>query len=229
MNFLSHYYFDRNTIDPNLVLGAVLPDLVKNANKTWNLHPEKNQEQFNGSEKLQSILCGWQKHLEIDRFFHNSSFFKEHTKALKTAFVPVLQLSPVRPSFLAHIALELLLDNLLITRDLIDAEQFYKHLKNSDRLAIIHFLELNSLQDAPQFLHFFDSFLEANYLHSYREAHKIMYALNRICMRIWENPLNETQQEQLTGVLFNYRQTLLGSFMNIFEDINCHLHKQLIS
>ena len=33
MNFLSHFYFDRNTTDPHQVIGMVLPDLLKNANK----------------------------------------------------------------------------------------------------------------------------------------------------------------------------------------------------
>jgi hypothetical protein len=46
MNFLSHFYFDRHCDDPHLVLGAVLPDLVKNARKDWNLQPERKAEEF---------------------------------------------------------------------------------------------------------------------------------------------------------------------------------------
>lgn len=229
MNFLSHYYFDQNATDPHLVLGAVLPDLIKNANKTWNLHPEKKQEQFSASEKLQSILNGWQRHLAIDRYFHNSSFFKEHTQSLKEMLQPAMQSSPARPSFVAHISLELLLDNLLITEKTIDVAQFYTHLQSSDRITIIHFLELNAISDADRFLRFFDQFLEANYLHSYREASHIMYALNRICMRIWENPLSENQQEELKQILTTYRQTLASNYMSIFEEINYQLNKELIT
>ena len=91
MNFLSHFYFNRDTVNPELVLGCVLPDLVKNANKTWNIHPEKKVHLFNESQKLQSILTGWQRHLNVDRYFHSSDFFMEHTKAIRTAVVPILE------------------------------------------------------------------------------------------------------------------------------------------
>ena len=34
MNFLSHYYFDRDVTNCYHILGIVLPDLLKNADKT---------------------------------------------------------------------------------------------------------------------------------------------------------------------------------------------------
>ena len=42
MNFLSHFYFDRLNTDANVVMGVVLPDLIKNASKEANLYPQKN-------------------------------------------------------------------------------------------------------------------------------------------------------------------------------------------
>ena len=41
MNFLSHYYFDRTETNCYHILGTVLPDLLKNADKTIVLHPEE--------------------------------------------------------------------------------------------------------------------------------------------------------------------------------------------
>ncbi|WP_051189769.1 ACP phosphodiesterase [Daejeonella oryzae] len=225
MNFLSHYYFDRNTSDPHQVLGSVLPDLVKNANKSWNLHPEKRKEEFTQSDHLTSILCGWRRHIFVDNYFHNSPFFTEHTKNIRTAIAPILEHSPVRPSFMAHIALEIMLDSLLLTREIVDPQHFYNHLSQSDRPSISHFLEINQLQDTTRFLKFFDHFIQVNYLNSYRESHNVMYALHRICMRIWENPLNETQKIQLTAVLIDYLKHLEISFMNIFDDIEQRLNQ----
>lgn len=224
MNFLSHFYFDRHSPDPDLVLGGVLPDLVKNANKSWNLHPERKADRFSIHPKLRSLLSGWKRHLAVDRYFHNSSFFNQHTSEIRKSIAPVLQSSPVRPSFVAHIALELMLDSLLLTREIINAHDFYDHLKRSDRHSVTHFLELNDLRDTRLFLDFFDTFLEVNYLHSYRESHNIMYALNRICMRIWHDPLNSTQKLQLTDVLLDYQQHLQTNFMEIFDDIDKHLN-----
>jgi acyl carrier protein phosphodiesterase len=218
MNFLSHFYFDRFTTDPNQILGTVLPDLVKNAKKAWNFHPEKKDHLFN-SEPEKSILTGWKRHLAVDRHFHNSGFFFKHTAAIRQLIAPLLVNSPIRPSFLAHIALEVMLDSILLTENILQAEDLYSNLERSDRKALKNFLELNQIDDIHLFFKFFDKFIEVSYLNSYREAHNIMYALNRICMRVWPDPLNETQILQLSAVLMGYHENLLGCYAEIFDEI----------
>lgn len=219
MNFLSHFYFDRHSKDPNLVLGAVLPDLMKNARKDWNLHPERNAERFSSGFES-SILRGWRRHMIVDRNFHNSMFFAEHTAGIKKAIVPSLKNSVVRPSFLAHISLELMLDSTLLTHNHIHSVDFYSHLRQSDREAINTFLKLNDVEDTSQFFIFFDKFIQSNYLESYRESQNIMFALNRICMRVWKDPLTEYEILALGEILNDYHQNLLENYMEIFEEIN---------
>lgn len=218
MNFLSHFYFDRQNTDPNVVLGTVLPDLVKNARKDWNLRPEKNELLFTGKNE-KSILTGWKRHLAVDRHFHNSAFFIKHTSAMRTAMAPVLVHSPVRPSFVAHIALEIMLDSILLTEDIIDAGDLYSNLRLSDRTALKNFFKLTTMDDPVHFFKFFDNFLESNYLGSYRETHNIMYAVNRICMRIWPESLNDTQIQQLGSILLAYQEELQKGYREIFEEI----------
>ncbi|NEU08643.1 hypothetical protein GZH53_10000 [Flavihumibacter sp. R14] len=224
MNFLSHFYFDRNTANPELVLGCVLPDLVKNANKSWNIHPEKETHLFDESHKLQSILTGWQRHLDVDKYFHTSDFFIEHTQAIREKIAPILEDSEVRPSFMAHISLELMLDSILITLKEINAFHFYDQLAKVERQAVKRFLELNRVTDTARFFRFFDQFLEVNYLHSYSESENLIYALNRICMRLWHNPLNAAHKLQLNEVLLHYQKSLEGCYMNIFDDLDRRLN-----
>jgi len=223
MNFLSHFYFDRDNRDPERVIGIVLPDLVKNAKKEWSLRPEK-QEAFYDDDTLSNIFWGWKRHIEVDNYFHSSDFFCQHTQNIKNLISPILDSSPVRPSFVAHIALELMLDALLLTESKVEAEDFYSLLSEVDRDALECFLELNSVYDTDKFFKFLDEFIEASYLNSYREAKNIMYALNRICMRIWEDPFNDTQKLQLTAVLIEYQQNLRRDFMLIFEEIESILN-----
>ncbi len=83
MNFLSHYYFDRDDTNCYHILGIVLPDLLKNADKTIVLHPEK---MHHPNDAVNSIVTGWNKHLEVDRYFHSSDFFIEHSHELKKTF-----------------------------------------------------------------------------------------------------------------------------------------------
>lgn len=224
MNFLSHFYFDRHTLDPLQVVGIVLPDLVKNARKDWNIHPEKQETKFLNDSKLNSILIGWKRHLEVDKYFHSSDFFKEHTAEIRTAIVPILENSPTRPSFVAHISLELMLDSLLLTESIVDATHFYYFLSESDRESLDQFLALNNIEDTHIFFSFYDEFLKAEYLKSYREAHNIMHALNGICLRLWSDPLSETQKLQLTAVLIDYQVKLKSDYMRIFDQIEAQIN-----
>jgi hypothetical protein len=223
MNFLSHFYFDRFTSNPELVLGCVMPDLVKTANKSWNIHPEKKPHLFTASEKLESILRGWNKHLAIDRYFHNCDFFLEHTQAIRKMIAPILKDSQVRPSFLAHISLELMLDSLLLNLEEVDAFQFYDQLAKVEREVVKDFLELNMITDTSKFFRFFDEFLEVNYLHTYSKSENLIYALNRICMRLWPDPLSSEQKFKLNVVLLDYQEDLEGCYRHIFDDLDRHL------
>ena len=225
MNFLSHFYFDRYSEDPHLVLGTVLPDLVKNARKDWNIHPEKNEHLF-ASPSEKAILDGWKRHLKVDRHFHNSGFFIEHTGQIRKAITPALSNSIVRPSFLAHIALELLLDSNLLIMEHVRTNDFYSHLRESDREAVKSFLRLNKLDDTDHFFIFYDKFINSGYLENYREHHNLVYALKRVCMRIWDNPLTDKEVLELNKILNDYNQNLLGNYMDIYEEIHLKLQKE---
>ncbi len=222
MNFLSHFYFDRNTPNVNIVLGTVLPDLLKNANKSWNVHPEKHPELFD-KVGLGDLLQGWKRHLHVDLLFHSSAFFSEKTQELKRLLVPILKDSPVRPSFLAHIGVELLLDHLLIEQQKIVITSFYDNLEAVAEDDLIGFLHSCKIDDTPLFFKFFNSFKSSRYLLSYQKLDNIGYALQRICMRVWEHPFSEKNIYDLNVVLEFYKNKLQVDFMVIFEEIENRL------
>ena len=217
MNFLSHYYFERYATDSYHITGTVLPDLLKNADKTINIHPEK----FDGHEQphIDSLIKGWKRHLEVDRYFHNSNFFKHHSHQLKLAVKPAIDGSPVKPFFLGHIALELLLDNLLLTTGKINVDAFYKHLDAVNIEDLHNFLTYSHLQNTYIFFKFFTDFKKSRYLDTYADPSQVAYALKRICMRVWNNPFTAAHEHNLTQTITSYRQLLLPDFMTIFDDI----------
>jgi len=217
MNFLSHYYFDRNVSNCYHILGIVLPDLLKNADKTIILHPEKLHHQ---NQAVNTIIKGWNKHLEVDRYFHSSDFFLTHSHQLKNLLTPVIEGSPVKPFFLGHIALELILDNLLITTNKITVHDFYEHMSGCDDAIVQEFLTFAGLEDTNKFFRFFNAFKKDGYLHTYSETPKIAYALKRICMRIWKDPFTEEHETEMNEVLVTYRKHIYNSFMQIFNEID---------
>lgn len=216
MNFLSHFYFDRNTDNCYHVLGTVLPDLLKNADKTIVFHPEKLHHE---NKPINFIIQGWNKHLLVDRYFHSSDFFLTHSHQLKKLLVPAIPDSPVKPFFLGHIALELILDNLLLTTKKITVDGFYDHLNGCKGPVIDEFLTFAGLKDPLVFFKFYEEFKKSRYLYSYAETREIAYALKRICMRIWKDPFTTENEVQMNEVLTTYRTRLMGEFMSIFDDI----------
>ena len=218
MNFLSHFYFDRYTADPKQVIGMVLPDLLKNANKHWNIRPEKNEGLYLDSE-VKNIYWGWKRHIWVDKYFHCSGFFFKHTQEIRTRIFPFLETAPARPFFVAHIALELMLDSLLLNNNLLNTSHFYTHLENTNKEALTRFFNMNDILEQEPFFHFLNGFIGDKYLNSYISPDKLVYAIHRICMRIWDQPFNETQKLQLAEVLIEYQESLQKDFMSIFEDI----------
>jgi hypothetical protein len=220
MNFLSHYYFDRHSTNCYHILGTVLPDLLKNADKTIVLHPEKLHNQ---KESINSLIAGWQKHLDVDKHFHSSAFFVTHSRRLKELLRPAIEGSPVKPFFLGHIAIELILDNLLLTTGKITVDGFYDHLGSCDEAVIHEFLSFSGMRNTDVFLTFFEAFKKHRYLQTYVDASQVAYALKRICMRVWHQPFTPEQEAALTGVIMSYRLQIQDSFTEIFEEIDFKL------
>lgn len=220
MNFLSHYYFDRDTDNCYFVLGTVLPDLLKNADKNVILHPEKLKHT---DKNVNHIIAGWNKHLEVDRHFHSDDFFLTHSHQLKKELTPAIVGSPVKPFFLGHIAIELILDNLLITTGEIGINEFYDHLDSCREETITEFLKFAEMKDPEKFLRFYREFRKSRYLHTYINIDQITYALKRICMRVWPNPFTAGQEASMTTILLNYRLGLMDGFMEVFNSISAKL------
>ncbi len=221
MNFLSHYYFDRHTTDSYHVTGTVLPDLLKNADKAANIHPEKIDRHEH--PYVNSLLDGWKRHLEVDRHFHSSDFFAHHSHQLKLVLKPATENSPVKPFFLGHIALELILDNLLITTQKVNVDAFYQHLDNTKQEHLHSFWAVSKLHNPDVFFKFWADFKRHRYLNTYAEAAQVAYALKRVCMRVWKDPFTPDQETILTAAVLDYRSRLLPEFMLIFDEIESYL------
>jgi hypothetical protein len=200
-------------------MGVILPDLIKNADKFWNIHPQKTPAIYQDDQDLNAIFRGWQKHLEVDNYFHTSEFFKTETANLKKLILPCVTAGPVKPFFLAHIGLELMLDHLLLHSGMINIETFYQQLHQAKNNSLREFLSKAEIPDQQIFNTFLNEFLESRYLFSYQKLHNISYALKRICMRIWNNPFTDTQIELLTEKLDEYCPELESRFMTIFNEL----------
>lgn len=224
MNFLSHFYFEAYNPDSYYVLGVALPDLVKNHNRRWNMHPKKMEAEWAKNPIFQSIYNGWLKHLLIDEYFHNSDFFIQESHKISEKIRSLdLENKHLKPFMVGHIGLELILDTLLITENKIDPHQFYKHLSACKANDIEEFISLNGITSAQEFHTFFQRFQETQYLLSYKNNESIVYALNRIQFRLSGEFLSEKDTRILQQAIADCMDKLKLNYLQIFEEIEWKL------
>ncbi len=219
MNFLSHYYFERFASDPELVLGSLLPDLLKNVDKNYSFHIQKLEDKLDFHPKSKMITEGWYRHVEIDKLFHSSDFFYEHTHRIRKQIEHVVEDLPVRSSFLAHISLELLLDHLLIEQHVLNVARLYEYLEAVDRKLLTIYLQKLGEVDIDRFFIFYDRFLASKYIFDYKEIDNLPHALYNICKRVWFFEANNRHFEELSNQLKEYKETHLENYREIYTFI----------
>lgn len=219
MNFLSHYYFERYATQPERVLGGLLPDLLKNVDKSYVFHPHKFEDQLMSHPVSMEISEGWYRHIEVDKIFHSSSFFLTHCHALRPKLQPSLENTPIRGTFMAHIAIELLLDHLLIKHELVQVTRLYDHLGNINKSVLMTYLKTIGLDDIDGFMKFYQQFLEWKYIYEYKNIDDIAKPLFSISKRIWDFQTTPDQEIALSEILKEYTETHLTDFREVYTYI----------
>ena len=219
LNFLSHYYFERYAAYSEQVLGSLLPDLLKNADKNNSFQLHKFENQLSIGIKSEAITEGWKRHLEVDRLFHNAEFFYNHTHEIRKIIEHNIADLPVRASFLAHISLELLLDHKLISKNLLSVARLYEHLESVDRNNLTKYLKSFEKIDIDRFYNFYDKFVASKYIFEYAKIESIPHALFNICKRVWNFTPSAHHFEVLTQQLDDYQREKLADFSEIYTYI----------
>jgi|SRR5690606_26292795 len=219
MNFLSHYYFERFASESEQVLGGLLPDLLRNVDKDYSFQLQKLEHKLDFHPKSGAITEGWKRHIEVDKLFHGSDFFYTHTHHLRKHIESVVEDLPVRASFLAHIALELLLDHLLIADHIVNVTRLYEHLAAIDRPVVGLYLKELGEVDVNRFFVFYDGFLTSKYIYDYADIANIPHALYNICKRVWDFQPQQKHVDELSVRLKEYQVGYLENYREIYTFI----------
>ncbi|MCA5005133.1 hypothetical protein IPZ78_08210 [Sphingobacterium sp. WQ 366] len=216
---MSHYYFERYAAYSEQVLGGLLPDLLKNVDKTYSFPLHKFQSSFPLGPKSESLTEGWRRHLEVDKLFHSSDFFYHHTHEIRKVIEKGIEDLPIRASFLAHISLELLLDHKLIANNLLSVGRLYEHLEHVDRNQLTNYLKSFESIDIERFFNFYDKFVASKYIFDYAKVDNIPHALFNICKRVWNFTPKTHHFEVLAQQLDNYQREQLRDYADIYAYI----------
>ena len=120
-----------------------------------------------------------------------------------------------------------MLDLLLVVQNKVNIHQFYDQLHLANNSTLQSFLHKAGIDDMNIFLSFLNGFISSKYLLSYQKVENITYALNRICMRLWDKPFTEEQLQLLTDGLMDYKNRIEIRYMEIFNEIENKLRSPL--
>lgn|GEM_PF-1509468 len=175
MNYLSHYYIDNQPGNLYFNSALFLPDFARNYTRKFN-------NEIQGLTPFETQLqLGCLAHLNADKIFHPSSFFKKYNEIIAYELNKYNSLSHIpRKWFLAHILFEMLLDRLIVKSNIAIAHQFYNDLEKIDTKILENFVLHFSNKNVAQLIKNFEHFCKAKYLYGYAQNENFVYALSRV-------------------------------------------------
>lgn len=171
MNFLSHFFIDCNNPSAYFKLGLIMPDLVSGYNQKMR---KRVALYFPELAEHHAISQGIAKHQLTDKMFHSLPEFELLQANLKSE-LKSLQLLEVLPRswFLAHIAVEMMIDRTLLKLYPHLCVEFYKTLAAvSQPVVEKYFAETGCNHLSSDFFGNFKTFTERRFLQYYpRDDH----------------------------------------------------------
>ncbi len=219
MNYLSHYYFDQQSNNPELILGGLLPDLSHSFHKKAALKPGRHIIDLLQNPGTASLLRGWERHKAIDKYFHNSSFFIQETAYLKSQIKPLFLNPGPYTFFMAHILLELCLDGMLLKTRKVDPVVLYQQLSKVERATLEKFFIFSESDNPTGFPLFLANFISQGYLSRYIEPEGIIYSLDRICERLWKTKFSKIEKTGLKKMIIKYMHRIEPGYLAIYDEI----------
>lgn len=188
MNYYAHgrLFLDR----PYLLAGTAIPDWLNVADRRVRVR-EKLARMWVAVEDPTTceLAQGVVQHHRDDAWFHDSAAFSDlslgFTKLLRERLEPD---NSMRPSFLGHILVEMLLDATLALREPQRLDEYYRVLAAVNPQRIAETVAQMTGRPCEALAKFVARFVEVRFLWDYLDNGKLMYRLNQILGRL-ELPL----------------------------------------
>ena len=191
MNYFSHGFCFLD--DPYFLAGTAVPDWLNVVNRKAKI-PSKIAGQFveHQNPVVARVARGIVQHHQDDAWFHRTRAFAE----LCWEFTVLIrdQLSPdqgMRPSFLAHVLVELILDDCLIQRHPRRLDAYYKRLASLPATELADAILTMSRKPLQKLDAFIELFLQDQFLYDYADDHRLTWRLNRVLQRVGLTELPE--------------------------------------
>ena len=184
MNYVAHSLACLD--DPYQVAGAAVPDWLGLTNPRLRCR-SRQAEPFLECEvaNTAAIALGVIRHHADDRWFHETPAFCELSLELARRVRHATgDVDGMRPSFLGHILVELLIDASLIAEDRAGVDAYYAALGAVDAPCVAQAISEMTGADASPLASIIQRFTAMRFLYDYVEDELLTYRLNQVMRRV---------------------------------------------
>lgn len=184
MNYFAH---GREFVDdPYFLAGTAVPDWLSVSDRPVRVRSRHALAFVDDADpRLAALARGIVRHHHDDGWFHGSRAFAELSYGL-TALIRD-RLPPddgLRPSFLGHILVEILLDGELIATDPDRLDRYYQAVAELDSIAVQSMVNRMAPREATRLAWFLPRFVSERFLWDYSDDGKLWSRLNMVMRRV---------------------------------------------
>ena len=192
MNYFAHAlpFLDR----PNFVAGTAVPDWLTVADRAVRLRSKYVEPFCHDPDRLVAEVAGGVlQHLRDDARFHETRSFAETSLALTARVRDALGgETGLRPAFLGHLLVEILLDAALIADDPGRLTEYYQALDEVDCGLVEAAVNRMAPRPTERLAFFIELFRRQRVLWDYLEDGKLMVRLDQVMRRVGLDDLPDT-------------------------------------
>ncbi|MCA9151484.1 MAG: hypothetical protein KDA92_19360 [Planctomycetales bacterium] len=184
MNYFAH---GRTFVDtPLLLAGTAVPDWLSVVNRRVRARA-KSARRFLAARdtRLVQVAAGIVRHHHDDDWFHRTRAFAELSWSFTVEFRDRLPRDDgMRPSFLGHILVELLLDDVLIQQDPSRLHDYYDAMDGLDVEFVAWAVNRIAIGPDVPLERLIPRFSAERFLYDYAEDGKLLFRLNNVMQRV---------------------------------------------
>lgn len=184
MNYFAHGY--RFVDDPYFAAGTALPDWLGVVDRRVRLRPQQAREAVQVAEPpVDAVVRGVLQHFHDDGWFHCTRAFAELNWQLTVLVRSALaDDDSLRPSFLGHILIEILLDAQLIAEMPEALEAYYRAIGRVEGGAVRDAVLGITGTRLDEFGRWIGLFVRERFLCDYADDRRLLFRLNQVMRRV---------------------------------------------
>jgi hypothetical protein len=184
MNYFAHGR--RFLDDPYFLAGTAVPDWLNVADRRVRVRSKHAQTLLGDDDpRIAALAQGIAQHHHDDAWFHQTAAFAELSWSFTAVIRDALAPDPgMRPSFLGHILVELLLDAALIAHAPQQLEAYYQALSLVEPLLIQAAVNRASPRSTDRLAPLIPAFISSRFLFDYTDDQGLWRRLNGVMSRV---------------------------------------------